>query len=151
MLYIGPLKGVNLPSSSYNAWLLSEPALSSAEEFINSILLDNPAEYIIAHIKNDKSTFYHEYSHALYHLDENYKSLANQYWTSLSSTAKKSIQADLKMRNYQPSNYIDEFQAYLVESPFDFGKRFYDELVDMHKVLRRMVIADVTKKSHLSV
>ncbi|KAH6567655.1 hypothetical protein BASA50_004761 [Batrachochytrium salamandrivorans] len=99
--------------------------------------------YVIAGIKGDRSTFLHEWAHARYFLDTLYRAEATRIWESLDTVVRRSIEKDLLMRQYQPTVLIDEFQAYLVETPADFGKRWAGVLNPHHVKLRALVKAPV--------
>ena len=51
----------------------------------------------------------------------------------------KTVELELKMRGYQPQVYVDEFIAYLIESPFDFGKKSASLLKPLHLQLRNRI------------
>jgi hypothetical protein len=146
----GPLKGINLPISCWNQWS-SMNTLTVDEEFIQS-LISEATEYIIACIRGDTSTLLHEWAHMKYHLDPHYKQICNQMWDELDSAPKKAITNDLILRNYKPEVYIDEFQAYLLETPSDFGRKWSDYLYPFHKSLKGLVkLPDLKNLTNLIV
>jgi hypothetical protein len=56
---------------------------------------------------------------------------------ALSPACKKVVEQELTMRHYQPHVFIDEFQAYLVETPCEFGKKWSNELSPCHALLKK--------------
>lgn len=59
----------------------------------------------------------HEYAHALYYLDKNYKKLVNKVWESISDDYRQNVIAELTDGlAYNEATYIDEFNAYTVEN-----------------------------------
>ena len=137
----GPLKGLNFPLEFYKSWAHSVTDFSEEEskvlDFLNS--LDPPPEYLLAAIKGDSSTLYHEWAHAQYFLKEPIRQLASQMYNNLPEQLKKIVDHELYMRGYEAQVYVDEFQAYLLESPQDFGKKWAHLLKPHHDLLRRTI------------
>lgn len=103
-------------------------------------LLPSPPKYkyLIACLSKDSSTILHEWAHAQYHLDSSYKSLClDIYHNKLSPQLKLAIEKELRLRSYHPTMYADEFQAYVVETPVEFGKKWIAELKEFHRQLRK--------------
>lgn len=129
----GGLKGFNMP--------LKFLVENNRDSQISAIIEDLPESviYVIGAVKGDWSTLLHEWSHSRYFRLESYASLCLDYWNSLNKKTKKCIEKDLEMRNYLSSNYVDEFQAYVLENPCEFGKRFRGELIEIHMDLKAIV------------
>lgn len=144
----GPLRGINFPADFYGSWMSSIMSLSeednvarlSAPEICVSALISavDPV-YILASIKGDQSTLYHEWAHAMYFVSESVRNLAAELYTGLEPPLKKIVDHDLRMRGYQESVFVDEFQAYLVESPSDFGSKWAGRLRPGHEALRKLI------------
>ncbi len=136
----GPLKGVNFPISHLKQWVqeVGVENLTDMESLIFSYLQPD-TQYLIAHLKNDKSTLLHEWAHALFHNSSEYQSKVSDYWHSLPLSIQTAIQKELTLRNYSPSVTIDEFQAYIAETPAEFGKKYIDLLKPIHAFCRRQV------------
>ena len=137
----GPLKGVNFPIEIYNKWCESVHELTLEEVCIRNTLqtLGDQPVYLLACLKGDTSTLYHEWAHAQYYTKQSLRSLAQELFNGLPDLLKKHIYQELSMRGYQESVYIDEFQAYLLESPKDFGKKWAGLLKPAHDLLRSSV------------
>lgn len=99
----------------------------------------NPITYICAYTQSDRSTLLHEWAHAKFHLSSMYKSLCEDLYATLDDTCRKVIEKELQMRNYKESVYIDEWQAYIVEGPNEFGKKWTRLMTEPHRVLRERV------------
>ncbi|KAJ8327931.1 hypothetical protein QVD99_006335 [Batrachochytrium dendrobatidis] len=95
--------------------------------------------YIISGLKGDRSTFLHEWAHARFFLDASFKAESTRIWDALDPQLKRHIQKELLMRNYRPDVFVDEFQAYVLESAEDFGKRWAEHLKVPHAKLRSLV------------
>jgi hypothetical protein len=138
----GPLKGINLPFSTFNQFIhaseLNEHELQLVNT-LNSISFKQQPIYILASLFNDQSTLYHEWAHAQYYTSTKIQTYAREAYENLPKIIKKSIDLDLKMRGYAVENYIDEFQAYLVESSIDFGKKHEAYLMQHHLALRKLI------------
>jgi len=90
----------------------------------SSLLIYN-TDYIIVYKKGDIQTKRHELQHALYCLDQEFKSNVLTLWNSFSEDYRQNIIQILLQMNY-PNNFeilLDEFQAYYyTEKPNFFGK-----------------------------
>ncbi|KAJ3180636.1 hypothetical protein HDU87_001749 [Geranomyces variabilis] len=154
----GPLKGVNFPSSHYSTWLATSSASSSsssasssssptpatpptltAAEQATAALIPPAATYICAYIRNDRSTLLHEWAHARFHVSDAYRALCVAQWAALDTATVKVVRKELEMRGYREDVYVDEWQAYCVEGPGEFGKKAGRALGEAHCVLRREV------------
>ncbi|KAJ3123552.1 hypothetical protein HK100_011576, partial [Physocladia obscura] len=96
--------------------------------------------YVIAIVTNDKSTFTHEYAHAMYHLSELYRlhctqTIARPEYEFLNAHVHK----ELQVWGYANEAFEDEFQAYVVEGPAMtvFGRSWGADVSRMQKELRR--------------
>ena len=138
----GKLRGCNLPIEFYlKNKILDNEAEIYIEKCITFHLQDNTLDikYIIACLENDKSTLLHEFSHAYYYLNDDYKALVSSEYTFLERKVRQCIEKDLEMRGYHPSVYQDEFQAFVIESDCDFGKRFKTLLNPLHLQFKGIV------------
>ena len=144
----GPLKGVNFPATHWKSWIekdknddiLSEnPFVREGEYFISKLFSSIPKMvYVVACIKGDRSSLVHEWAHFFYHINEDYRQIVKDLWMNLDKSVKLAIEKDLLMRNYDYQVIIDEFQAYLVETPTEFGKKWKDYLYGIHVKLRNI-------------
>ncbi|KAI8905789.1 hypothetical protein DFJ77DRAFT_435376 [Powellomyces hirtus] len=154
----GPLKGVNFPAVHFTEWIFKEAQsdrVTDAERSINSIITGTSTTtlsdtsspipppistvYICAYIQNDKSTFLHEWAHAVYHTSDTYRALCSSLYAELDAGTVKVVEKELQMRNYRADVYLDEWQAYCVEGPGEFGKKLVKVLMEAHRVLRKEV------------
>ena len=134
----GPLKGVNFPTKIYSEWINNTELLSCDENIIREIIFNHQnIIYIIACHISDKSSILHEWAHAVYFMDCSYNKLANDLFNNVPLNCQIAIKKELFIRNYQPNVYIDEFQAYLVETPLEFGKKWKDILIPFHLKLKQ--------------
>lgn len=147
----GPLKGVNFPTLHLIQWSFQQKNLSKEEQDMLQLIklkhdryLDASrpvfekqlaTRYLVAFLKGDHSTFLHEWAHAIYYLDASYRDLVQQEWTQLSDKTQEAVEKELAFRNYDPSVYCDEFQAYVVEGPNELGKKIGSSLLRAHKTL----------------
>jgi hypothetical protein len=60
----------------------------------------------------------------MFHLAPTYRDFVKEQWTSLDKKLQKVIEKELEMRNYKKEMYLDEFQAYLLDDPADFGRKW---------------------------
>ncbi|KAJ3160694.1 hypothetical protein HDU86_000453 [Geranomyces michiganensis] len=136
----GPLKGVNFSSLHYTTWLASpqSPPLTPAEQ-TTAVLVPATTKYICAYIRNDRSTLLHEWAHARFFVSETYRALCVEQWAALDAGTVKVIRKELEMRGYREDVYIDEWQAYCVEGPGEFGKKAGRALSVAHCTLKREV------------
>jgi hypothetical protein len=130
------LKGLNV---SFQFMKEHAEELTEMELILYSHLLPIDPKYVICCLEHDASTLYHEYAHAYFYLYESYRSSVKEFYNQLPPLVLKSIHSDLKLRGYIQENYIDEFQAYLLESPADFGKKHASFLKPIHLALRQLV------------
>ena len=138
------LKCTCLPKHTQNSVecrLELTPAESWLNELITSLDVHSGSEpaYLIAYMCNDDSTFLHEHAHAVYHFSKEYRDIVKELWDSLSAPARSAIEKELVMRGYKPNVYIDEFQAYCLETSSGFGKKWKSELDSVTFALRKLV------------
>lgn len=103
------------------------PILFIKKHFPKSTLLSYKADYIIVYQKKDIQTKKHELQHALYALNESFRSHVLSLWNSFPESYKQQIISLLLKMNYPNNNEIllDEFQAYyFTEKPNFFGKLY---------------------------
>lgn len=97
------------------------------KHYPKSKLLSYNAEYIIVYQKKDIQTKKHELQHALYALNESFRSEVLSLWNSFPLSYQQKINSLLLKMNY-PNNseiLLDEFQAYyFTEKPNFFGKLY---------------------------
>ncbi|KAJ3397651.1 hypothetical protein HDU92_005393 [Lobulomyces angularis] len=136
----GPLKGVNFSYLYLFGFVfsISIPKLTEEELMVwNLIESFKNVSYIIAGLKSDQKTFLHEWAHCIYHQNESYKNLSKKIYDNLEKPLLIQVEKELILRNYKKDNFIDEFQAYLIESPLEFGKKNYNLLLEHHKSLKK--------------
>jgi hypothetical protein len=135
----GALKGINMPYDVLYNWTYSIGLHRlKAEELKLWIKIEKlDVKYVIACIKGDSGTMLHEYAHAIYHLDDSYRKLVGQLWENISKLCIIAICKELKIRNYKEEMWVDEWQAYTVESCREFGKKWGEELLESHQILRK--------------
>ncbi|KAJ3040881.1 hypothetical protein HDV00_010341 [Rhizophlyctis rosea] len=109
-----------------------------AELSLNSTAPSTPT-YLIAHLLTDKSTLLHEYAHAFYYLSSSYRAEAHRLWEELDDATRITITKGLAFWNYAPEVVVDEFQAYVIEGPGEFGKKCAGRLGEAHRILRKLV------------
>jgi bifunctional DNase/RNase len=141
----GPLKGVNIPLPFYLNWY-SVNVLSDQEQSVHDLIIDSGCEYMIASLMGDQSSLYHEWAHAYYYLNPQFQSIVKELFDSLPDHITKVVIYDLKMKGYSSVNFLDEFQAYVIENPNEFGKKCYNVLVPIHHKLR-----DLCKRPKLNL
>ncbi|KAJ3014655.1 UNVERIFIED_CONTAM: hypothetical protein HDU68_000180, partial [Siphonaria sp. JEL0065] len=96
-------------------------------------------QYLIAHTTSDRSTFVHEWAHAVFHLRLPYRTLCESVFCEQTSEAfRMHIARELvQLWNYHEGVVVDEFQAYVVEGPVAvFGKKWVNECKALQAVLR---------------
>lgn len=150
----GPLKGVNFPVMHLLQWatMIRKENLTKDElEMFSLIRTKNKkslmdwenvyekqleSRYLLACVAGDMSTMLHEWAHAVYYLDEDYKRLSHQLYEQLPGDIKEIIDKELAFRNYRDDVFVDEFQAYVVEGPSELGKKLTMQLMQSHKMLK---------------
>jgi hypothetical protein len=120
---LGDLAGVNMPVVVYNKWV-SQTILTREEQFVLERIRNKNPVYIIGYVKGDKKTLEHECAHYKFYVDEKYRNKVNKLWQGLDSKSRYIVEKELKKRGYKEHNFMDEFQAYLIENPYYFGKGF---------------------------
>lgn len=136
MVLNGPLKGINMPFCVYNEWK-NTVELTEFESKVCE-LLEQPL-YLIACLSGDRSTLLHEWAHAYYYSNSEFRLFITDEWNGLDPKTRLAIQKELKLRNYDESVFEDEFQAYILESPSDFGKKLTGTLSPLHLKLKEMI------------
>ena len=132
----GPLKGVNMPIKTLMSWRGTVNDITVLEKLVFDIVNSNEMyEYLICCINGDSSTILHEWCHAYYFFDEEYRTKCQSLWESLDLPLKQHITKELEMRKYTESVFVDEFQAYVREDPGGFGKKWTSTLKMIHSVL----------------
>ncbi|KAJ3321844.1 hypothetical protein HDV06_003846 [Boothiomyces sp. JEL0866] len=134
----GPLKGVNFPIAIYNEWSPTVTEFTEGEQLIHSLITSNHADYLIAGLKGDQSTFLHEWAHAVYFASAEYRDLITRLFSSIEPTVRQAIEKELLLR-FVIFVFEDEFQAYVRESPADFGKKYTSYLSETHQQLKKHV------------
>lgn len=157
----GPLMGVNMPFKSWITWwskikndnndITEEEILvkeilekltkeTNTDQQIENANDDNTkVKYIIAILEHDKKSLLHEWSHAKYYMDSVVREGANKLFYSLKEKTIVLITRDLEMRGYKSENIIDEFLAYVVECPNEFGNKLRSELQSIHLKAKDLV------------
>ncbi|KAI8847079.1 hypothetical protein BC829DRAFT_397140 [Chytridium lagenaria] len=130
----GPLKGVNLPISIYTIWKNLTP-LTPSERLVD-VLITPDITYLIGTLSSDTSTLLHEWAHARFYLDETYRKLCESVYEGLDADVKAAVKKDLVLWNYREEVEVDEFQAYVVEDPTTFGKKWEWALRSCHVRLK---------------
>ncbi|KAI9339401.1 hypothetical protein BDR26DRAFT_862359 [Obelidium mucronatum] len=103
------------------------------------LLQNTKIEYVIAHTASDRSTFVHEWAHAIFYLRKPYRDLCESVFNSQASESFRAHVAKelVQLWNYDESVVLDEFQAYCVEGPVVvFGKKWSNEVKLLQSVLR---------------
>lgn len=146
--------GFNIPLRDYVSWLtqFSFDELNDAErgfkkELERALKLDFnkkfcsklPAVYILAFVASDRHGHDHELYHAIYLKDEAYKKLVQERWSQLSDSTQRGLKGWLLAKRYHEKHHLDEFQAYVAESPHVFGKKYSSELFETFQVLQTYV------------
>ena len=134
----GPLKGINFPFEFYKDWISShKESLNSLEKQVYDLIKD--CKYIIASLIGDQSSLYHEWAHAYYFLNPKFQIFVQEMFDDLPAQIKKVILNDLKMKGYSSNVFLDEFQAYVLENPNEFGKKCSNTLTLLHQKLREII------------
>ncbi|KAI9007100.1 hypothetical protein BC832DRAFT_522995, partial [Gaertneriomyces semiglobifer] len=103
------------------------------------LCLTTPVTYICGYLIGDRSTLLHEWAHAVFCLSPAYRGLCDKLYAELDHTCRIAIQKELTLRNYKEDVHMDEWQAYCVEGPNDFGKKWARHLSEPHRLLRKEV------------
>ncbi|KAJ3276512.1 hypothetical protein HDV01_004045 [Terramyces sp. JEL0728] len=135
----GPLKGVNFPIGVYYEWMGTISDYTEGELYMKSLTANIQANYLIAGLKGDQSTFLHEWAHAVYFANSDYREMISKIYSGLDQNIRTVIEKELQQRNYHPNAYEDEFQAYVRENPADFGKKYSAYLSEIHQQLKKHV------------
>lgn len=162
----GPLKGVNMPISTWLAWWRGtkdgDEPLTAPELFVRDILsnlsgsgdwssqppssdwadsslMNTKVSYLIALVENDYSSSLHEWSHARFYLDREVREEAHSIFDCLAESVRTGITQELEMRGYRKDVLVDEFLAYLVETPGEFGNRFRPHLEPLYLRARKLI------------
>ncbi|KAJ3360872.1 hypothetical protein HDU91_004243 [Kappamyces sp. JEL0680] len=139
----GPLKGVNMPLEHLQQWQQNHPPQDTGEEFmvqtIGRLQESHSVRYVIACLKGDASSLLHEWAHAKYWREAAYVAQVRDLYDTLDQKVRLAIERELHMRQYRADVFLDEFQAYCLESPSDFGKRWREALLPIHIQLRAAV------------
>ena len=123
-------------SSNSNSLSLLSPTSSLHK---NNLLSSTRIRYIIACVKGDKSTLLHEWAHARYFLDLDYKQKCVEEFNKLDSAMRIAVERELLSWNYHKNVIVDEFQAYAVEGPLNvFGKKWMGNLREPQTKLRHL-------------
>jgi hypothetical protein len=140
-----------MPLQFWIDWVRAEPSLQPAEAWLKDCcdqISSHEINYLIASLKGDTSSLLHEWAHARYFQDQEYCLFMydclhlihrQNIYSNLDSKLKSSIETELLLRKYKPHVFADEFQAYILESPIDFGKKFKDQLLPIHTKLRQLI------------
>lgn len=83
--------------------------------------------YLISTLSSKQPFLRHERLHFLYYISPEYRIKVQDEYRNLSVKTRKIIETDLSMRKYSSHVWIDEFQAYISESAFEFGKSIQEE------------------------
>ncbi|KAJ3000040.1 hypothetical protein HDV02_000992 [Globomyces sp. JEL0801] len=139
------LNGINFPLSVWFEWLnLNHDSLNFDELYIQRAVEQfSDGVYLIGYIKGDQQTYIHEWAHSHYFISSEFRKMVAELWATLDTKLKSVIERELVMRNYKPEVFEDEFQAYVFESPTDFGNRWKSLLLPIHKQLKSVI--DVPK------
>ena len=75
----------------------------------------NSYKYVIAFVSGDQITRRHEFLHAKYYLDLEYRQQATRLWSRLADRDRARIEKLFTEIGYNTDRFIDEFQAYYFE------------------------------------
>lgn len=142
------MMGINFPIQIYNQWRRTAlKSLSKEEREVDEkILQHKKIEYVVACLMGDESSLRHELAHALYALDDLYRSTIDKIWQKLPHELDNHFSRDLMAKGYTEEHVVDEWQAYLVESHKGFGTRkFSRESLQLHKQLRLIYTESLDK------
>lgn len=111
--------GFNMPDNAIKKFLDGKfNPLSPEEKWLMDNIRDNVDTsnpyYILGYSNDDKPTVNHERAHALYYLSPEYKKEADGIVDSIPKSELGTLNEFLRVRNYHPSVYEDEMQAYLM-------------------------------------
>lgn len=111
--------GFNFPDYTVKSFLAGKFDPLSPEEkwLIGNIKADvdlSKPYYIVGYSDGDEPTINHERAHALYYLSPEYRSDVDVIIDSIPKSELGTLNEFLKARNYHPSVYKDEMQAYLM-------------------------------------
>lgn len=95
--------------------------------------------YLIGYLKLDKSTILHELSHALYYTNQEYYNKIDLLWNSLERDIQIIITKHILLIGYNKQHILDEWQAYLIESPLEFGKKIKSIMNPLHNELQKYI------------
>ncbi|KAI9199802.1 uncharacterized protein BJ171DRAFT_517111 [Polychytrium aggregatum] len=124
------------PFSAAESWILQKVAeLQQAD----TAAPDQIPHYLIASLRGDTSTILHEWAHAQYFLNAHYRQEAERIWADLDGDLQTAVRKELALRNYSDRVTVDEFQAYIVETPSEFGKKFASRLSLAHRALKGLL------------
>ncbi|KAI8911055.1 hypothetical protein EDD86DRAFT_204293 [Gorgonomyces haynaldii] len=132
------LRGVNMPYETWKMWR-AETDLTPEELQLDQLLQRLDVFYLAGCLAKDRSSLLHEMAHAHYYQTPAYQAQVSRIWQDLEKPVRSHIEQELKMRNYHPDVFEDEFQAFVAESASDFGQKFASVLYPLHKVLRPQI------------
>ena len=119
--YFNESDGFNFSGDVFRKWL---PYTLSAQEREMVAAIDlhlNTSEpfYVIGVIKGDTDTIRHELAHALYYLDEGYKTRVAKVISDIPPREMANLWRVMRELNYHDSVIVDEIQAWLSTSSRD--------------------------------
>jgi len=111
--------GFNMPDYAVKNFLAGKfDPLSPEEKWLMDNIRTNvdtsKPYYIVGYSNGDEPTINHERAHALYYLSPEYKEDVDAIVDSIPKSELGTLNEFLKVRNYHPSVYKDEMQAYLM-------------------------------------
>ncbi|KAJ3196601.1 hypothetical protein HK101_008393 [Irineochytrium annulatum] len=147
----GPLRGANMPITSFLKFCdglqdSGGSALEEDEKHVREVIKEaklaavtakvEPPCYLIAAVKADRPTLAHEWAHARFYVDEDYRAQCVKVYDTLDEAVRAGIIKELIGWNYQPAGYVDEFQAYVVEDAGSFGEKWRSALKKSNIILK---------------
>ena len=129
--YFHSWSGFNVPGATFNSWATKFKDMSSRElELIRLVFASmqdytDSRYYVIATVEGDDSVEEHEIAHALYYVNDEYRSKMEKLNASLDVDVRLLLTNEFAILGYSHSVFEDELQAFLSTSDFEYmNKRF---------------------------
>jgi hypothetical protein len=133
--------GINFPIRDFNEWATSVNGEFSPHEKELCNLIQSfrfKIVYLVAYVKGDHSTFKHEMAHALFALVPSYNEKIEKLWHQMNDNERIYVEKDLIAKGYDKKYILDEWHAYLLESPKSLGKKYSQRFIAYHETIKNI-------------
>ncbi len=148
--YTSDWNGFNVPGNIVRQFFnLHADSLSKKELNLRDLLstyIQSEEKFYVIGIHKEQNYFEHEYSHAYYYLNSEYKTEMDKQLIELGIEFKSHVNNVLSKEGYHDAVYDDEAVAYLATSTMPYISNMFEKLIPWDNILKMQETFDKTHK-----